>query len=666
MNKKNIAILFSFIYFLVALVTLKNYNISWDEPTHFKRGQAYLHYFITGKLTFDDLPKYNLNRARTDLNYHERSMYQENGYDAQYHLEKDGDHPPLNDILASFTNYIFYQKLGIMGDVESYHLFEILVASALIGYVFLFGYEAFGFWSGIFSALFLATYPLFLGESHFNIKDPVETVFFSISIYYIWKSIQTFKVKYLLFASIFVGLALGTKLNIVFLPLTIFPWLIVLSIYNKDAKKFIFSKHFLLYFTLIPIIAFTIFVFTWPWLRQDILTNTLDVLGYYKDIGTEGSKISLSILREWNTYAIKWVFYSTQPIVLLFFVFTAFFWKKLKDSSLTIILLLFWLAVPIGRVVIPTSSIYGGVRQIMEYIPALAIIAGIGAGKIFEKITNKLVKLTFFTLILIITLIPIIKLHPNENVYLNVFAGGVKGAMLSGFPSAGFSFGNAYLQGLHWINTNVEDGAKLALVQGTVLNIPAYKIRQDINYSNAHWSGINRNGEYLIDLTYNYELKFFPYVWEYVEQMLEPVYEVKVNGVSILTVWKNDLDHTKPEYRKLEKKLEKDFLSEIKDNKIEISLSKKVVVTRVIINFTSNNNCKKPLASYIETSIDHENWVREKDSIPEEQISGVIPVDEHRLIYFFAGRQAKYIRFVAESKNLCILNKPIVSVYALE
>ena len=43
-------------------------------------------------------------------------------------------------------------------------------------------------------------------------------------------------------------------------------------------------------------------------------------------------------------------------------------------------------------------------RNLKRYdIRALAIIAGIGAGKIFEKITNKLVKLTFFTLILIIT-----------------------------------------------------------------------------------------------------------------------------------------------------------------------------------------------------------------------------------------------------------------------
>lgn len=666
MNRKYIAASIFFIYFIIGLITLKNYNISWDEPTHFKRGQAYLHYFLTGKLTFDDLPKYDLNKARLDPYYHERSLYQEAGYDGEYHLAKDGDHPPLNDILASFTNYIFYQELGIMGDVESYHLFEIFIVSILIGYIFLFGYEAYGFWTGIFSALFLATYPLLLGESHFNIKDPIETAFFSISIYYIWKSVKFLKIKYLLISAIFVGLALGTKLNIIFLPLIILPWLLLLLIIDKEKRKFILSKKFIIYFVLVPIIAFIIFVYTWPWLRQDVFNNTLKVLGYYKDIGTEGSLSKFSTLLKWNTYPLKWVFYSTQPIVLLFLASIVIFWKKLRDNNLTIILLLLWLIIPIARVVVPTSSIYGGVRQIMEYIPALAIIAGIGAGKTIEKLNSNFKKLLFSAVVSIILLFPIIKLHPNENVYLNKFIGGLSGAMASGFPSAGFSFGNAYLQGLHWINRNVEDGAKLALVQGTVLNIPAYKIRSDINYSNAHWSGIERKGEYLIDLTYNYELRFFPYVWEYVEQMLQPVYEVKANGVPILTIWKNDLEHTKPEYRKVEKKMSNDILFNVKDNKIKISLSKKYVITRIVINFVSNDKCKKPSNSYIETSVDDTNWTREKDSIPEEQISGIIPIDEHRLMYFFAGRQAKYIRFVAEDKNLCILNKPIISIYTLE
>jgi hypothetical protein len=72
-----------------------------------------------------------------------------------------------------------------------------------------------------------------------------------------------------------------------------------------------------------------------------------------------------------------------------------------------------------------------------------------------------------------------------------------------------------------------------------------------------------------------------------------------------------------------------------------------------------------PKASYIETSVDGSNWYREKDVVPDEQISGIRAVDNKRLIFFFAAREAKFIRFIPESSNSCIMDNPSVDVYEL-
>lgn len=628
-GKYFLSFIFFLIYLLLGLVTLKDYNISWDEPTHFKRGQAYLRYYLMGEKTYQNLPPYDLNRARTDSTYHERSIYQENGFDTDYYLKNDGDHPVLNDILAALSNYVFYQKLGLLGDVESYHLFEIFVSAVLIGIVFLFGYEAFGLWSGIFSAIFLATYPLFWAESHFNIKDPIETTFFTTAIYFIWKSLTVKKLTLLFVASLFVGMAFATKLNVVFMPFIILPWLSVIIILDKKLRSLILSRKFIFLFTLIPFIAYGIFVASWPWLWQDVISNTLKVLGYYKEIGTEA--------RGWSLYALKWIFFSTPPLVLLFFSFTTFFLKKSRGRGYVLPLLYFWLSVTILRVTVPGASIYGGVRQIMEYIPPLVLIAGTGAGYLIENLKFKYQKFLFVVLPFAFLVFSLYRFHPNENVYLNSFIGGVKGAKQNGFPSAGFSFGNAYLQGLAWLNQNAERGAKLALVQGTTLNIPAYKIRADINYSNAYWSGIMRKGEYLIELTHNYELKFYPYAWEYVETMLEPVYEVKVGGATILTIWKNDLEHTKLSYRK-EEILIKRFGN-------VIDMGEEVNLTRLRAMSIA---CSQTSGGVIETSLDGVKWQREKDLIGNEQIYGISPVDKDGFIFFFPARRARYIKIPCE------------------
>src|SRR3989344_5537409 len=189
MKVNNLKIIFlvcliPFLFFFISLITLKDYGISWDEPLHFSRGQAYFHYYLTGKKNFDNLK-----------DGYRRSYYQQDGLNAEYFFKNDSAHPPANDILAASLNYVFYQRLGIMGDIESLHLFNIISSTLLIFVVCLFATEVVGLSGMVVSGFTIAFYPLFFAESHFNIKDPAETFFITLTIYLFWKSLNKFNWK---------------------------------------------------------------------------------------------------------------------------------------------------------------------------------------------------------------------------------------------------------------------------------------------------------------------------------------------------------------------------------------------------------------------------------------------------------------------------------------
>jgi len=56
---------------------------------------------------------------------------------------------------------------------------------------------------------------------------------------------------------------------------------------------------------------------------------------------------------------------------------------------------------------------------------------------------------------------------------------------------------------------------------------------------------MQESGEYIVELTFNDTARAYDDKWNYVNKFLNPVYEVKVDGVPILKIWKNDFQHTK-------------------------------------------------------------------------------------------------------------------------
>ena len=685
MSHTKLALVLGLLFFVVGVATLPHYGINWDTINHLPRGQAYLHYFLTGKKDFSDLPPWRPYWQKpeslfldTDIPKDQistRSIYQSDGTTFTWFLENErGGHPPLSDILSSVFNRLLFGKLKLINDIDAYRVYGIFLSGSLVVLLFWWTAKLYGRFAGLVAALSVSLYPLFWAESHFNTeKDIPETVFWSFMLFAVWKGISGSSWRWILMSGIFFGLALGTKFNILFSIFVILPWLFALLIqqYIKgkvSIRKFI-SKNLKLSLATFaaPIIGFGIFLGSWPYLWPDPILRIGKIVSFYKTIGLTSSIDErfmgpLGI----NTYPLQWILYTTPLIILLFtivgIIAALYRWRTKGDQAA--LLLFLWLLVPIARVAWPGATVYGGIRQIMEYIPAMAMLAGLGAVMIAGFTQKWFKKRIFIRGLLLLAFLPLvaklIAIHPNANVYFNELIGGLQGAKERNFPAWGNSFGAPYRQAVSWINHNVPQGSKVVLVNELLPNIPHLFFRRDLTFHNSNRSGYLRQGEYAITLIYQ-GVENRSYYDKYLETFIEPVYQATVDGVPILKVWKNDEQHLKVTWRE---DIAPDVQLQTYDNGLKFDLSESKRLSRLEIYF-NEKNCELLTSGYVRISNDGSTWEALPGVMPrywKVSVLGPQPSDG-RFIEPFAGEEARFIEIVTSPINTCLKNVKRFNVF---
>lgn len=649
LKKYWIGLFIAFSFFLVSTLTISDYGLNIDESIHFIRGQAYLNMLI-GK---------GVHYSTEDLNGTRVSFWKNTSYDAAYFLEKDTGHPSFNDVSAAVFNRVFYEKLGIFGDLESYHLFEIFISSLLVFFIFFVMKKHYGTFAGFVSALSLSVYPLFFAESHFNIKDPVETAFFSFTIYFLYLGFDKKRDVYILLSSLFCGFALGTKFNIVFLPIIFLLYLLIA--YRKNLTL-IFRTISKIKYSLVvyPIIAFTILFITRPYLWQSPLNRFLEIVSFYKDIGSGQQYQSADFyFLGWNTYPLTFI-YSSTPVIILLLFFLGLIASAVSFKNDRYKLLLFlWFLIPILRVTMPGGSLYSGVRQIMEFIPAMVCIAGIGAlwtrQKVFSLVKNKAIFYIIFIIPFVLLIVDLKSIHPNQNVYMNELVGGLKGASLRGLPGAGETMGNVYLQGIKWLNTHAEKNAKFGLPVGLGSNIPQQFLRKDITFG-PYFSGSARRGEYMMEkVSVGFPLST-TYSFDYLNNIVDPIHEVKVDGVTLLRIWKNDTAHTKKEYLH-EVELSSYKIEENEEsNSLTFSFLDFTPVSRLEIDHNTEDCKLNEVAGQVKTVPGKINEIR--TPIVWYSHQGIYSIElnkNDKFVWFFDGKNLTSISLTMADGNSCLL-----------
>ena len=663
---------------IIAIFTLSDYGINWDEPYHYRRGQAFLHYYLTGEKEYKGIPKYpplkgtsdsgdfrnsnelfeevQKNPSLSDPSFR-RSYYQDDAWNGEYFIDIENayGHPALNGILASLTNYIFYQQMGILGDLEAYHLFIILTVSVMTFFMAIFMWKKYGLIESLISSLALTTYPLLLGEQHFNIKDPIETAFYTITLISFYLGITKNSFRWLLAGIVFFGMALSVKFNIIFSIIPIGIWFIYYLHKNKLKSNFIKKITFAL--LLSPFIVLVILFISYPTIWKNPGYELTELARFYLGAGySQSQPLNYYLFGFINFFPSLWIAVTTPPVTLLLFILSFFFIKKLFQKDSFAVLLLLWFLVALLRISLFKALSYNGVRLIMEYIPPMAMLAGISAGYIYKKINKNLKVLAIIIIFasFVPTIYKLIKIHPNENVYFNFLVGGLPGAKKINLNSWGNGYGNAYYQAVLWINKNAEENARLTLPIGLIGNIPRYKLRKDISLSNNYLSGLNHNGEYLLELTYDYpQMEWF--ALKYLDSAVRPVYEVKVEGIAIAKVWKNDSSYVLPEY-KIQKIIPAKINYYDKSDYIELIISRPEKIMQVSLTLPTQG-CEPASTGYVTTSSDGKAWAREVEDVARDQLShSKLNGLESSFHFYFFAREAKFIRFHTEDLDSCLLD----------
>jgi len=116
------------------------------------------------------------------------------------------------------------------------------------------------------------------------------------------------------------------------------------------------------------------------------------------------------------------------------------------------------------------------------------------------------------------------------------------------------------------------------------------------------------------------------------------------------------------------------------DNILSIDLKKQVVLSRMSISYVSLSNCTQPVLASVETSKDGTQWTTERDPLNFKQVGEIVasfrpawdtskiqikrePSDS--ITYYFAGRNAAYLRLKLDDTNSCLLNNPIIFISVL-
>lgn len=685
------------VFLVIALVTISDYGLNWDSPVHFARGQAFLRYMLTGKTDYVGLPQFCQDRRginnRVDYLTGEVcdktrrtrvSEYESRILDFQWAKKITYGHPAFSDLMLAASNQIFFKWLGFFEDIDAYHIFPIVMTFILLLTVAYWAKITFGTFASIVSVLSVGLFPLLFAEQHFNVKDPPVGAFFTLAIFFFWRGITKKKARFLLLSGLFGGMSFATKVNYVFAPVILLPWMLyyilayirfqrggLLIVFSKKTLSTIrklFPPRLLVALLLYPIIVAAIFYFSWPALWFDTKDGVLQFIKYYREIGVKVCPYPrLSPL--WffscsDLLTIKYFFYSLPiPTVIFFLIGAVIALRKRREFSFVTVLWLSFFFVTLLRVTFSVASIYGGLRQIMEFVAPLGFLAGLGAVYIRDSLVRILVLYTTVakrTLVILVSalilggyvpvILTLIKLHPNENLYFNLLIGGVSGAAASNFTGFGNTYGNVYLQGVNWMNENAESDAHFALVFGLASSISRPSLRNDILYDNSYRSGYNMKGEYQLAQLLQGDPQKQRFGYQFLNKFLHPIYIVSVDGVPILKIWKNE-----PKYLKngmhLDPEEEAMVISEQEESTLVLQLKTKKKLKR--IEFYYPPVCEIPVKMAlisIGTSLDN---LQQLPFSPQNFTQSEIQGYEGSSVYFFLGEETRFVHIRLEEKGEC-------------
>lgn len=409
-----LSILISILVFVLLLITAPDIGLTWDEPAYIAAARSYVGWL---KQAFADPKEAFSEDAVTNA------------------WQVNSEHPPLDKI---WSGVVWSVARNFTNDLIAHRMGNMILVAVMAGLLYLLIRDAYGQVAGLAAVAALLTMPRFFFHAHLSALDVPAAVSVFIVTFAFWKTIERKNWAWGLLLGLLWGLALATKINAVFVPVTLGLWLLI---FRRELRLFV--RLIIMGITAIPV-----FVSVWPWLYFQTIERLTAYIGFVTDEHWEIGQYYLGeffMPPPWHFgFVMLWAVLPLGLTVLYFVgIFSAGTAKR--DGGLSWLLFLSALT-PILAISTGKSMVYDNERLIMVSFPFLAGLAGVGLGwaisgweKLSARWSRPLVSRGGIVILTALAFIPqlvtMIGLYPHYLSYYGESVGGLAGATRMGLET---------------------------------------------------------------------------------------------------------------------------------------------------------------------------------------------------------------------------------------
>lgn len=383
-----------------ALLVFRDYGMTWDEPVQSQYGELTLSYFASGL-------RDTRGNAFFDLSYY----------------------GPLFEAVAAA---VYVTAGGAKAEIR--HLLIALCGLAAVLGVLRYGRGLRRAWLPLLAALALATWPRFAGHAFNNSKDIPFACAFTWAMVAIARHVDHGRRAApgdALLTGVAIGLALAVRVGGVLLfAFLALGGLLAWAAARAPRPGARDLARAALAGLLVLGVAWGLMVALWPAAHEAPLRHPLQALAQAArfpvahEVVFEGKTLRGDALPRY--YLPKYLLITT-PLPHLAFLLLGI-GLALRGGPRGWLLLL-WLGLPIAGVVATRPVLYDEIRHFLFLIPAAALLAGLGAAWLLERLRSRSMALAAAVpLLLLFPLVESWRLHPYEATYFNELVGGLRGA----------------------------------------------------------------------------------------------------------------------------------------------------------------------------------------------------------------------------------------------
>lgn len=435
MLKKIFWMLLAAIFVYMAIV-VPHYGITGDEVTQ----RNY------GKFVWDYISSFGANKTVLTDPYIQKKELQYYGgfFDGFAAMLTEIFHPKDEFLLRHYWTMLF----GFTG----------IMATGLLAK------EIKGWRAGILAVVFLFFTGRYFGEAFSNPKDAPFAATYALALYamIIWlKNIENLKWKH----TILMGLAVALCISIRIGGLLLVAYMVLffaVTVWQNNLRKTKAFNNSIKHLIVAGVLGYIAAILWWPYALEAPLSNPLEALRVmstyplFVKMLFEGHRIDTSMV-PWY-YLPKWLMIGLPMYLLVGFAGGMLFmlnqYARKKPVSAYLWMIMFAALFPVLYILYKKSVLYDGLRHAMFVIPPMVVVAAVYFSYEFDRLRANSGKYALAGIIVILVALParfMFANHPNEYVYFNELAGGIKNAY--GVYETDY-YMNSIKQGYKWLIEN--------------------------------------------------------------------------------------------------------------------------------------------------------------------------------------------------------------------